>query len=124
MAEFKHIYTDKKRLSIFKEEKQKLNEVFAKIDEDKRSIVEGLIESASWQRVMLTELQEILKRDGYIETYQNGENQFGMKKSAASEVYDKTLNTYTKIVKQLCDLVADEGCSSPGSEIMSFISAR
>jgi hypothetical protein len=123
MAEYENIYDEKKRLKLFNREKKKLTKILEKIAEDKMTIAEGLIHTAAWQRVMLTELKEMIQRDGYVERYQNGENQFGIKKSSAVEVYDKTVNTYSKIIKQLCELLPEEdGGTAPGQALMDFIS--
>lgn len=123
MAEYENIYDEKKRLKLFNREKKKLTKILEKIAEDKMSIAEGLIHTAAWQRVMLIELTEMIQRDGYVERYQNGENQFGIKKSSAVEVYDKTVNTYSKIIKQLCDLLPEEESrTAPGQALMEFIS--
>lgn len=121
LTKFEHIYDEQKRNKIFKKEKKTLAAIFARLEEDKERVAAGLIESAAWQRVMLTELVEIIRRDGYVEQYQNGENQGGLKKSAACEVYDKTLNTYSKVIKQLCELLPQEQAGVPGMEIMDFI---
>ena len=119
---FKHIWDEKKRDAEIKKEKKRLIGIFVNLDEDKRNTADGLISNAAFQRVILAELSMIIQRDGYVEEYQNGATQRGLKKSAAVEVYDKTLNTYSKIIKQLCDLLTDGDSNVPGAELMSFIS--
>ena len=91
-------------------------------------MVESLINDAAFQRVTLEETREIIQRDGIIEEYQNGANQKGIKKSAAVEVYDKMVNTYAKVIKQLCDLLpekvvfdANEQEEDPAEELMSYV---
>lgn len=121
MAIFEHIYDEKQRQKIFSKEKKKLLKIFEKMEEDKLKIAEGLIDTASWQLVMVTELKELIKRDGYVEEYQNGENQYGVKKSSAVDVFDKTVNTYSKVIKQLCDMLPNDTQSSPGQALMEFI---
>lgn len=119
---FEHIWTDKKRNTEIKKEKKRLDQIFKDLDEDKRNTVSGLIQSAAFQAVMLTELSMIIKRDGYVEEYQNGANQKGYKKSAAVESYDKSLNTYSKIIKQLTDLLPENhDANVPGAAIMNFV---
>lgn len=118
---FSHIYTEEERVKRFSAEKKRLAKTFEKMSPDKMKIVEGLIEQTARMRVMITELNEIIARDGYIEAYKNGENQFGVKKSAAVDVYDKTVNTYSKVIKQLCDLLPDEAAAGPGAALMEFI---
>lgn len=119
---FSHIWTEDERTAKIKKEQKRLNKIFTNIEEDKKQTVAGLIKNASFQIVMLEEVSLIIKRDGYVDEYQNGENQKGLKKSAAVEVYDKALNTYSKIIKQLCDLLPNASDSQPGAELMNFIS--
>lgn len=107
MAEFKPIYSEKQRISKMKKEKKRLNEIFKNIETTRLKLVEKLIDDAAFQSVTLEETREIIKKDGVIEEYQNGANQKGVKKSSAVEVYDKMVNTYSKIIKQLCELLPE-----------------
>ena len=121
MAGFIQIYTEKERNNKIKRELKKLKAIFSDIGEKNRGTVERLIENAAFLAVTLEETQKIINRDGVIEEYQNGENQRGMKKSSAVEVYDKSMNTYSKVIKQLCDLLPKEADMDPAKEIMQFI---
>ena len=121
MAGFIQIYTEKERNNKIKRELKKLKAIFSDIGEKNRGTVERLIENAAFLAVTLEETQKIINRDGVIEEYQNGENQRGMKKSSAVEVYDKSMNTYSKVIKQLCDLLPKEADTDPAKEIMQFI---
>lgn len=129
MAEFVQIFTDKQRKSKIKKEHKRLEELLKNIDTSKKKIVEKLIEDAAFMTVTLEETRQIIARDGVIETYQNGENQKGVKKSSAVEVYDKMLNTYSRVIKQLCDLIPervifepDEDLEDdPAEELMAFV---
>ena len=75
------------------------------MDKKTQSTCESLIDDAAFMAVTLDELRKIIARDGPVERYQNGENQKGLKKSAAVEAYDKMVNTYTKVTKQLVDML-------------------
>lgn len=128
MENFESIYTDKQRKTKIKKEQQRLEAIFENIETNKRKTVEKLIENAAFMAVTLEETRQIVARDGVVEAYQNGENQKGVKKSAAVEVYDKMVNTYSKVIKQLCDLMPvqiilnkGEEKDSPEKEIMDFI---
>ena len=129
MAEFVQIFTDKQRKSKIKKEQKRLEEILKNIDTSKKKTVEKLIEDAAFMAVTLEETRQIIARDGVIETYQNGENQKGVKKSSAVEVYDKMLNTYSRVIKQLCDLIPervifepDEDLEDdPAEELMAFV---
>lgn len=128
MADFEQIYSDKQRKSKMKKEKKRLEEIFKNLDTSKKKTVEKLIDDAAFMSVTLEETREIISRDGVIETYQNGENQKGIKKSSAVEVYDKMVNTYSRIVKQLTDLIPERVIfepedeeDDPAEELMAFV---
>lgn len=103
--EFEQIYTEKKRKSLILKEKKKLSIILENMDKKTQSTCESLIDDAAFMAVTLDELRKIIARDGPVERYQNGENQKGLKKSAAVEAYDKMVNTYTKVTKQLVDML-------------------
>lgn len=104
---FEAIYSNKKRKMLEKQEVERLKGIFEDADEKSLKLVDKLIRNAAFTAVMLEETSLIIARDGVIDEYQNGENQKGLKKSSAVEVYDKLLNTYSKIIKQLCDMLMD-----------------
>ena len=104
MENFQTIYSETKRKKLIKEERKKLVEIFQNEDETTYKSIEKLIDDVAFMAVTLSELRLIVSRDGPVETYQNGENQKGLKKSAAVEAYDKMVNTYTKVIKQMADM--------------------
>lgn len=114
------VYTKEEKDKQIKAEKNRLLRVFSDIGEDKRNVIGKLIDESAFMAVSLSEAREIINRDGMIETYQNGANQSGIKKSAMVEVYDKMVNTYAKIIKQLCDLMPDAATQDASEDIMKF----
>lgn len=130
MTAFKPIYSEKQRISKMKKEKKRLNEIFKDIETTRLKLVEKLIDDAAFQSVTLEETREIIKKDGVIEEYQNGPSQKGIKKSSAVEVYDKMVNTYAKIIKQLCELLPEKNDGngkgenegkSPKEELLGYV---
>ena len=119
------IYTEKKRKTLINRERKRLLEIFENVESKHKQTVEKLIDEVAFMTATLTETREIIIRDGIVDEYKNGENQFGTKKSAAVEVYDKMLNTYTKVIKQLCDILGEipkgSGESDPGEELVKFL---
>ena len=100
--------SNKKKLSISEQSKKemaRLNEIFKNIDEDKKSIVQGLIENASFMTVQMQHMMERINEEGVTTKYQNGENQWGYKKSPDVETYNAFIKQYTTIIKQLTDLL-------------------
>ncbi len=128
MADFTSIYTDKQRKAKIKKEQKRLEQILQNIDTSKKKTIEKLIEDAAFMAVTLEETRQIIARDGVVETYQNGENQKGVKKSSAVEVYDKMVNTYSRVAKQLCDLIPEkvqfdrgEEDIDPAKELLAFV---
>ena len=99
---------EKEKLKRIKHEKNKLNRIFKNIDEKRRKTVERLIDNAAFMAATLEDLQEDINQNGVISEYQNGENQWGTKKSPEVEVYNTMLKNYTSVIKQLTDLLPPE----------------
>ena len=97
-----------------KREREKLAEVFAKMDENKRKTAEKLMDNAAFMAVTLEDLRDSINENGCVSEYQNGENQFGTKKSPEVEVYNTMIKNYTTVIKTLCDLLPESNGEQPG----------
>jgi len=104
-------------------ELNKLKKIFKNIEPDKQKTVERLIENAAFMAESLDELQEIIREKGFTEEYQNGANQFGVKKCSEVEIYNTMIKNYSSVIKQLVDLLP-QGEASGGDELLDFISGR
>lgn len=87
-----------------KREREKLAEVFAKMDENKRKTAEKLMDNAAFMAVTLEDLRDSINENGCVSEYQNGENQFRHEESSEVEVYNTMIKNYTTVIKTLCDL--------------------
>lgn len=88
-------------------ERQKLSRIFADIDEKRRGTVQRLIDNAAFMAVTLENLQAQINENGVVSEYQNGENQWGTKKSPEVEIYNTMIKNYTAIIKQLTELLPE-----------------
>lgn len=88
----------------FKKTRAKLKELTG----SKKERATALFNKIEFMDAELMKLQEILKEKGWVETYQNGSNQFGMKKSSESDVYNTLIKNYTSAMKQLDDMLPDD----------------
>ena len=98
----------KKELTIeeqIKKEVTRLTKIFTNIDKEKKAVVKGLIENASFMSVQMKLMMERINEEGVTSKYQNGENQWGFKKSPDVETYNSFIKQYTTIIKQLTDLL-------------------
>jgi len=85
-------------------EVRRLKKVFKDLDKNKLSTVNSLIDNAAFMAVSLEELQEAINANGYTSEYQNGENQFGTKKSPEVEIHIAMTKNHASIIKQLAEL--------------------
>lgn len=122
MAEDKNfiqIYTKRQRALKINAEKERLSAFFGKKDD----LTSGLIDLAATQKVVLDETAELIKRDGVVEEYRNGENQYGRKKSSAVEVHTKYSSEYVKTITALANLRGADG-GEANDEFLQFIARR
>ena len=95
----------KKKENRIKDEKKRLKEIFAELEENKRNLVTPLIEKAAFMSIELDDLQETIEQEGWTSEYKNGENQYGKKKSPEAETYIALSKNYAAVIKQLTELV-------------------
>ena len=95
----------KSRKNRIKDEKQRLSEIFKDLEKNKLDTCAALIDRAAFITVSLEDLEEQLNLYGWTEEYQNGENQYGVKKSAAADVHISLTKNLNAIMKQLLELV-------------------
>ena len=82
-----------------------MQELFQDLEANKRQTCAALIDRAAFITVSLEDLEEELNETGWTEEYQNGENQFGVKKAAAAEVHISLTKNLNALIKQLLDIV-------------------
>jgi hypothetical protein len=90
------------------DEYKRLREIYAKVTGGRLRLVLKLITRAAFMSAALSDLEDYLATHGYTETYQNGANQSGKKKSSEVEVYNTMVKNYSAIIRQLSDLLPAE----------------
>lgn len=102
---------DEKKSDVLPKEKLISNEIgrleklFSNIEPKTKNAVKALIENAAFMTVTLNILQEQINREGVISRYQNGDNQWGTKKSPEADIYNTMVKNLMSIMKQLTELV-------------------
>lgn len=84
----------KKRISEY-------NKIFKDLSLEKKKLIKKAIEQAVHMEFQLDELQMALEKVGFVEEYQNGNNQYGKKESTESKAYNQLMKNYTAVVKIL-----------------------
>lgn len=108
-----------KKETRIKKERERLLEIFKDLEANKLSTCQALIDRAAFITVSLEDLEVQLNESGWIEPYQNGEKQSGMKKAAAADVHISLTKNLNAIVKQLLDMVPPAQKSSRLNELMN-----
>ncbi len=74
---------------------------FEELDENKKAMIEPLLQNAAFMRIALEDLQEEISKEGPVEQYKNGNQQYGMKQSAALQAFNSTIKNYAVVIKTL-----------------------
>ncbi|MBO7670719.1 MAG: hypothetical protein J6S60_09045 [Oscillospiraceae bacterium] len=119
MARAKTEQARKKRITT---EFRRISAALESVPTDRRTAAEKLMQEAAYMTEIIADAKEEIDAHGIIEEYQNGENQFGRKKSPAVEIYDRAVNSYAKVIKQLTDLMPDKSAAQEaGAALRAFL---
>lgn len=110
--------------ALIKKEVTKLTNIFKNLSTGTKNSITNLINEAAFMSVSLAELRAIINKKGYIEEYQNGENQKGIKKAAEVDIYNSLIKHYMAIMKQLLDLLPKTEVVAAENIIAKFSSGR
>lgn len=88
-----------------KRERTRLTGIYKDLPQDIKKTAEKLIDNAAFMAITLEDLTAIINANGCTETYQNGANQFGTKKSAEVDVYNTMIKNYKSVVDTLLGLL-------------------
>ena len=108
-----------KKTTRIAREKERLLDIFEGLDENKLRTCSTLIDRAAFITVSLEDLEQELNENGWTETYTNGRNQEGVKKSAAAEAHISLTKNLNAIMKQLLEFVPPAQKASRLQEMMN-----
>ena len=98
----------------------KVEQEIENMNEATKQIALNLLDKAMFMETEMGKLQEILATKGWTERYQNGANQFGLKKCSEGEVYIALTKNYTNTMKLLRDILGKNATEST-DDLMSFL---
>ncbi|EPR12489.1 hypothetical protein [Ruminiclostridium papyrosolvens] len=96
---------DLSKVERISDEVKRLNRQFTKIDSKTKKIVKSLIENAAFMTITLEDLWDAINTNGCVCEYQNGENQWGTKKSPEVEIYNTMIKNHSTVIKLLTDMI-------------------
>jgi len=99
------------KCEVFQRERERLQEIFRKVNPDKADLVDGLIQDAAFLKAENAELRRQMEKTGMVEFHPT--NPSLQRTIEAAKQYLKNVNSYAVIVKTLNgvlmkDVVEDE----------------
>ncbi|OAH60754.1 hypothetical protein AWH49_15505 [Domibacillus aminovorans] len=125
MEQLAKVEEENAKLERIEQQKRILRRQFTKLDAKMKKTAASLIENAAFMIVTLEDLQAEINRHGAVSTYQNGENQWGTKKSPEVEIYNTMIKNHMTIMKQLTDLLPKQPINNKeGDGFEEFVNDR
>ena len=121
MEKFQQILTESDRKKIIDKNRKAIRKALQAVDSETLKLYINLIDDAASYACAISECNLLYMRDGISEYYQNGENQWGVKKSVAAELRVKYTATYQKLIAQLAGLLPSEDEKAAARELLEFI---
>lgn len=90
-----------------KEKKEELKKQIEQLPETLQQVNDGLLRVASFNSVMIEELEDYLLENGIKEAYVNGKNQVGYKERVEFKVYNTMNKNYLSIMRTMNKLLSD-----------------
>ena len=106
---------------IIKKELRKLKRIYKDLEPKRKENAESLMSSAAFMSASMLELENIINVKGYIEEYQNGANQKGVKKCSEIEIYNNIAKNYLSYIRQLDDMLQKSGTQKEDDEFIRYI---
>ena len=86
----------------------RISAYFTAMAENQRAIITPLIQNAAFMKVALEDLQAEINENGVTEEYKNGENQYGIKQSAALQSYTALIAKYHGVIDKLLQRLPED----------------
>ena len=78
------------------------------VPENVRDRARELADNVLWMEVKLANAREVIGRSSVAIPYDNGGGQKGIRKNPAFDGYNSLMSSYTKALKQLCEMLGTE----------------
>lgn len=103
-------------------EENRLRRVYKNLDSQKKVVAEGLIKRAAYLRITLEDFEKDLDKNGYTESFQQGNQAPYDRKRPVADMYTSMNALYKKATKQLTDLLPKEPVMKDTTdELLDFI---
>lgn len=89
------------------------------LDKDIIKVLEGLISDAAFMRVAIEEIKQNLIKDGLMEKFKNGSQEF-MREKPESKLFLNFMKQYASTMKQLIDLMPVQVKEEEQDKLLQF----
>ena len=102
-------------------EYRRLKGLFCELTDQKKAMADSQMQRAAFMRIALEELEEIIKKDGTLDIFEQGNYSYN-REHPALKSYNTTIKNYTAIIKQLNDMLPQEAERVADDGFEAFIS--
>ena len=111
--------TKEERIAEIRKGFDKLVEIVA---DNKKDLIISLFDRAAFMLASVEDLEIYINENGYTETYSNGANQSGKKKSSEAEMYLSLIQRYNQTVAAIGSLLPEsEEKKEAGGDLKGFL---
>ena len=103
---------------------KELKRIFSEVDVDKMKVIEPSLIQAARMELYIVDLADKLDEVGFVEMYQNGENQMGKKESTESKAYSTMVKNYNAVIRTLLGCLPESEQKDAEDEMLSFLKER
>ena len=95
--------------------------ICASLPEPTRARAVELAENVLWMEGKLAEAREVIGRSSVAIPYDNGGGQRGIRKNPAFDGYNSLMSSYTKALKQLCEMLGVQEVESGDDDLDAIL---
>ena len=96
------------------------DQLIEKVPEDRKQIARNLVEELIFMRETLADLRKLIREKGTIEPFEQGRQSF-LRESPALKSYNTTIQRYSLLYRQLCDLAGKTVEAEKSNPVYDFI---
>lgn len=100
--------------------KTNLSPLLEKIPKEKKKVGEKLVEELRFMEEIIADLKEQIRINGTIEHFEQGKQSF-LRENPALKSYNTTVQRYSALYRQLCDLAGKTQEAEKSNPIYDFI---
>ncbi|WP_122639848.1 MULTISPECIES: hypothetical protein [unclassified Romboutsia] len=104
-----------------KTEINRLKKIYKDFPKEKVKVLEGLIQEAAFMKISLEEMREDLLTNGLTEIFEQGSQSFDRERPQV-KIYTTFMQRYSRVMKQLIDLLPEEEKKEEADELLAFLS--